>query len=190
MNYKWVTGLIRSESLHYSSWHCIHFFGVHELIFNSVDCRSFWKGLFLRKWWQPLGRNRNLLSFLFLIQYLKSHINFFSPPLDSEIQLRRDMVFCQSLVAAVCAFSEHLLAVLNQVSYLSYIIFNSGKMYLLSMMVFFFSCQLSVSQCRKRIGPGLSGPSGASGSPGSQPPLAGTDLQCWSSLPLPVSSFS
>uniref|UniRef100_A0A8C6LIW3 Phosphatidylinositol 3,4,5-trisphosphate-dependent Rac exchanger 2 protein n=1 Tax=Nothobranchius furzeri TaxID=105023 RepID=A0A8C6LIW3_NOTFU len=33
---------------------------------------------------------------------------------DSEIQLRRDMVFCQSLVAAVCAFSEHLLSVLNQ----------------------------------------------------------------------------
>uniref|UniRef100_A0A674NM56 Phosphatidylinositol 3,4,5-trisphosphate-dependent Rac exchanger 2 protein n=1 Tax=Takifugu rubripes TaxID=31033 RepID=A0A674NM56_TAKRU len=33
---------------------------------------------------------------------------------DSEVQLRRDMVLSQSLVAAVCAFSEHLLAVLNQ----------------------------------------------------------------------------
>uniref|UniRef100_A0A8C1V4N9 Phosphatidylinositol 3,4,5-trisphosphate-dependent Rac exchanger 2 protein n=1 Tax=Cyprinus carpio TaxID=7962 RepID=A0A8C1V4N9_CYPCA len=33
---------------------------------------------------------------------------------DSEIQLRRDMVFSQSLVAAVCSFSEQLLAVLNQ----------------------------------------------------------------------------
>ncbi|KAF5903572.1 phosphatidylinositol 3,4,5-trisphosphate-dependent Rac exchanger 2 protein, partial [Clarias magur] len=34
---------------------------------------------------------------------------------DSEIQLRRDMVFSQSLVGAVCSFAEHLLAVLNRV---------------------------------------------------------------------------
>lgn len=33
---------------------------------------------------------------------------------DSETQLRRDMVFCQSLVATVCAFSEQLMAALNQ----------------------------------------------------------------------------
>ncbi|KAG8133673.1 hypothetical protein E2320_011438 [Naja naja] len=39
---------------------------------------------------------------------------------DSEIQLRRDMVFCQSLVATVCAFSEQLMAALNQM-------FDNGK---------------------------------------------------------------
>nr|XP_033789868.1 phosphatidylinositol 3,4,5-trisphosphate-dependent Rac exchanger 2 protein isoform X2 [Geotrypetes seraphini] len=41
---------------------------------------------------------------------------------DSEIQLRRDMVFCQSLVATICAFSEQLLAALNQT-------FDSSKEY-------------------------------------------------------------
>lgn len=46
------------------------------------------------------------------------HFPLLSPiSVDSEIQLRRDMVLSQSLVAAVCAFSEHLLAVLNQVCY-------------------------------------------------------------------------
>ncbi|XP_036413863.1 phosphatidylinositol 3,4,5-trisphosphate-dependent Rac exchanger 2 protein [Colossoma macropomum] len=33
---------------------------------------------------------------------------------DSEVQLRRDMVFTQSLVGAVCCFSEQFLAMLNQ----------------------------------------------------------------------------
>uniref|UniRef100_A0A452UW90 Phosphatidylinositol 3,4,5-trisphosphate-dependent Rac exchanger 2 protein n=1 Tax=Ursus maritimus TaxID=29073 RepID=A0A452UW90_URSMA len=33
---------------------------------------------------------------------------------ENETQLRRDMVFCQSLVATVCAFSEQLMAALNQ----------------------------------------------------------------------------
>nr|XP_014343831.1 PREDICTED: phosphatidylinositol 3,4,5-trisphosphate-dependent Rac exchanger 2 protein [Latimeria chalumnae] len=41
---------------------------------------------------------------------------------DSEIQLRRDMVFCQCLVASVCAFSEQLLAALNQM-------YNTSKEY-------------------------------------------------------------
>lgn len=56
-----------------------------------------------------------LLLFVTLLSS-RAHI-LFASPVDSEIQLRRDMVFCQSLVAAVCAFSEHLLAVLNQVNY-------------------------------------------------------------------------
>ena len=41
-------------------------------------------------------------------------IFMFSCITDSETQLRRDMVFCQSLVATVCAFSEQLMAALNQ----------------------------------------------------------------------------
>lgn len=32
---------------------------------------------------------------------------------DTELQLRRDAVFCQALVAAVCTFSEQLLAALS-----------------------------------------------------------------------------
>ena len=35
------------------------------------------------------------------------------PPADTELQLRRDGIFCQALVAAVCAFSEQLLAALS-----------------------------------------------------------------------------
>lgn len=35
------------------------------------------------------------------------------PAADTELQLRRDAVFCQALVAAVCTFSEQLLAALS-----------------------------------------------------------------------------
>ena len=45
--------------------------------------------------------------------FLKT-VLMFSWITDSEPQLRRDMVFCQSLVATVCAFSEQLMAALNQ----------------------------------------------------------------------------
>lgn len=36
-----------------------------------------------------------------------------APPTDTELQLRRDAIFCQALVAAVCTFSEQLLAALD-----------------------------------------------------------------------------
>uniref|UniRef100_A0A9J7Z248 Phosphatidylinositol 3,4,5-trisphosphate-dependent Rac exchanger 2 protein n=1 Tax=Cyprinus carpio carpio TaxID=630221 RepID=A0A9J7Z248_CYPCA len=48
-----------------------------------------------------------------IAKFAEGQCSFFSLS-DSEIQLRRDMVFSQSLVAAVCSFSEQLLAVLNQ----------------------------------------------------------------------------
>lgn len=47
--------------------------GVHELIFNSVDCRTFSGGLFLRKLWQPIIFHSGtpvICAHFFLIQYL------------------------------------------------------------------------------------------------------------------------
>uniref|UniRef100_A0A669EL36 Phosphatidylinositol 3,4,5-trisphosphate-dependent Rac exchanger 2 protein n=1 Tax=Oreochromis niloticus TaxID=8128 RepID=A0A669EL36_ORENI len=65
--------------------------------------------------WLSHDKQKKLHSFLeHLFSQSHTSLCFIA---DSEIQLRRDMVFCQSLVASVCAFSEHLLAVLNQVNY-------------------------------------------------------------------------
>uniref|UniRef100_A0A8C0UHY8 Phosphatidylinositol-3,4,5-trisphosphate dependent Rac exchange factor 1 n=1 Tax=Cyanistes caeruleus TaxID=156563 RepID=A0A8C0UHY8_CYACU len=46
---------------------------------------------------------------IFMISFM-----LLSPSLaDTELQLRRDSIFCQSVVAAICTFSEQLLAALN-----------------------------------------------------------------------------
>ena len=81
-----------SKSLRSFSWHIINFWGVHELIFNSVNCWTFSGGLFLRTLWQPIifcsGTPVicSLSLFFSLIQYLipsrlkkKSSRGFLSP---------------------------------------------------------------------------------------------------------------
>lgn len=131
---------------------------------------------------------------------------FFALPLDSEIQLRRDMVFCQSLVAAVCAFSEHLLAVLNQVSYTTYYLpkphcycvftkwqdgrINTFTWFFTSASYLAYCVHSSVPQCRQGAWAGQPRPSGPSGGPGSQSSLVGADCKCWAALPLPVPPLS
>lgn len=77
-------------------------------------------------------------SFLLLLYSYQPHV-FFASLLDSEIQLRRDMVFCQSLVAAVCAFSEHLLAVLNQVHHTCQDLESENYDILLLLLLFYLS---------------------------------------------------
>ncbi len=42
-----------------------------------------------------------------------SWIIFYSSVTDTELQLRRDVIFCQSLVGALCALAEQLVNALN-----------------------------------------------------------------------------
>lgn len=91
------------------------------------------------------------------------------------------MVLSQSLVAAVCAFSQHLLAVLNQVKSL----ISSKHSHAITAALLSFLPPLSV--LRRRQGAGL-GPPGPSGGPGGRSALAGADRQRRAALALPVAA--
>lgn len=74
---------------------------------------TFSYGVNLGKGWSN-SECKHLMSWFYPAMTFFQTVYMFSWITDSETQLRRDMVFCQSLVATVCAFSEQLMAALNQ----------------------------------------------------------------------------
>lgn len=94
------------------------------------------------------------------------------------------MVLSQSLVAAVCAFSQHLLAVLNQVKSL----ISSKHSHAITAALLSFLPPLSVLRRRQGAGLGRLGPPGPSGGPGGRSALAGADRQRRAALALPVAA--
>ncbi|NXS15901.1 PREX1 protein, partial [Mystacornis crossleyi] len=83
---------------------------------TTVRCRNNIQASIQEDPWNLPVRIRNLVDII--QKHVEGDIHDFfmllSPSLtDTELQLRRDSIFCQSLVAAVCTFSEQLLAALN-----------------------------------------------------------------------------
>lgn len=96
-------------------------FSAHWLAFRSIDFREMafgCLGLIFGKVAQRGGPGRRGIGGLALgLGLLMSQEHQPSEalphPLDTTLQLRRDTIFCQALVAAVCTFSEQLLAALS-----------------------------------------------------------------------------
>uniref|UniRef100_A0A8C0UI61 Phosphatidylinositol-3,4,5-trisphosphate dependent Rac exchange factor 1 n=1 Tax=Cyanistes caeruleus TaxID=156563 RepID=A0A8C0UI61_CYACU len=84
---------------------------------TTVRCRNNIQASIQEDPWNLPLRIKNLVDIIqkhvegliFMISFM-----LLSPSLaDTELQLRRDSIFCQSVVAAICTFSEQLLAALN-----------------------------------------------------------------------------
>uniref|UniRef100_A0A8C9NTQ2 Phosphatidylinositol 3,4,5-trisphosphate-dependent Rac exchanger 1 protein n=1 Tax=Serinus canaria TaxID=9135 RepID=A0A8C9NTQ2_SERCA len=87
------------ETKHFPMDHSLQEFKQKEE--TTVRCRNNIQASIQEDPWNLPLRIKNL------VDIIQKHVE------DTELQLRRDSIFCQSLVAAVCTFSEQLLAALN-----------------------------------------------------------------------------
>uniref|UniRef100_A0A8C4K2C6 Phosphatidylinositol 3,4,5-trisphosphate-dependent Rac exchanger 1 protein n=1 Tax=Dromaius novaehollandiae TaxID=8790 RepID=A0A8C4K2C6_DRONO len=87
------------ETKHFPMDHSLQEFKQKEE--TTVRCRNNIQASIQEDPWNLPLRIKNL------VEIIQKHVE------DTELQLRRDAIFCQSLVAAICTFSEQLLAALN-----------------------------------------------------------------------------
>uniref|UniRef100_A0A8C4JZN6 Phosphatidylinositol 3,4,5-trisphosphate-dependent Rac exchanger 1 protein n=1 Tax=Dromaius novaehollandiae TaxID=8790 RepID=A0A8C4JZN6_DRONO len=107
------------ETKHFPMDHSLQEFKQKEE--TTVRCRNNIQASIQEDPWNLPLRIKNLVEIIqkHVEGLLKTNILLMtfvllSPSLaDTELQLRRDAIFCQSLVAAICTFSEQLLAALN-----------------------------------------------------------------------------
>uniref|UniRef100_A0A8C0ULM1 Phosphatidylinositol 3,4,5-trisphosphate-dependent Rac exchanger 1 protein n=1 Tax=Cyanistes caeruleus TaxID=156563 RepID=A0A8C0ULM1_CYACU len=87
------------ETKHFPMDHSLQEFKQKEE--TTVRCRNNIQASIQEDPWNLPLRIKNL------VDIIQKHVE------DTELQLRRDSIFCQSVVAAICTFSEQLLAALN-----------------------------------------------------------------------------
>ncbi|NWZ37609.1 PREX1 protein, partial [Brachypodius atriceps] len=101
------------ETKHFPMDHSLQEFKQKEEI--TVRCRNNIQASIQEDPWNLPLRIKNLVDIIQKHVEVYSSLLYASLPFsaDTELQLRRDSIFSQSLVAAICTFSEQLLAALN-----------------------------------------------------------------------------